>query len=92
MSLGWHLEGWGMSICNYMLRLWGPDLSPYRLVELQVLGQKARPINISNNAADLFYFVAVFYILQMYTGYLERGTHSSVCFLFLKTQVTLCSH
>lgn len=65
MSLGWHLEEWGMSICNYMLRLWGPDLSPYRLVKLQVFKGKraARTISISNTTADLFYFIAVFYLL-----------------------------
>lgn len=64
MSLGWHLEEWGMSICNYMLRLWGPDLSPYRLVKLQVFKGKraARTISISNTTADLFYFIAVFYL------------------------------
>lgn len=69
MNLGWHPEGWGMSLCNYMLRLWGPDLSPYRLVKLQVFkGKKpSRTINISNTA-DLFYFIAVFYLLQIYTG------------------------
>lgn len=65
MSLGWHLEGWGMSTCNYMLRLVITDLSPYRLVKLQVFkGRRpARTINISNNTADLFYFIAVFYLV-----------------------------
>lgn len=70
MNLGWHLEGWDMSLCNYMLRLWGPDLSPYRLVKLKVFkGKKpSRTINISNNTAELFYFIAVFYPLRIYTG------------------------
>lgn len=86
LSLGWHLEGWGMSICNYMLRLWGPDLSPYRLVKLKVFKGKrpARTINISNNTADLFYFIAVLYLLQTYTG--EPGKrHSLQCLSFILT-------